>query len=524
MNFVTDEDIANISKYFQMPEFVKPIADIFYSDDEDDVDDDGQEDFNGFETFEVECSARKLSSNRLDFELQCLPPTEPIEIPLHPIESLPNVPIVERLLRAFNEQTHQSCVSAAQVNVKQIDSKRFAVVRELIENYIVGDTTVQLCIEDLLKLTKRPRVLCACLLEIVEDTNIDDDDEELQCHQRATTPAATLSRSHQRIIGLIKQLSIALSGGSQFDRFCMSQTERTLFKLSVDEQRSLSQTINLVRLYIGLSDCTDSSRMRLFVYKCFYYYNHTATPMVFVSLMAHPKCLPILPAADDEFAVKFADFDPLVQTIHVLLMNFHQRNLSDGVFESNSSRTLLENAYKKEELQYLMWRYYQQQSNGSTRVTNDQLIENLCKRLTENRLRNVANAFILLAKRMGYAWAKVHIVDEGGCLRHFLNNLSSMNDEQIVMILHTIGSIVKTYPLTQNVNGVQQMFVAVLESTSDRQCVQEAAISALLQTARFGLANVYDYVRRWQPAQPVNRTLWLQLQTFVHRKPRTFWK
>lgn len=524
MNFVTDQDIANITKYFQLPEPVTPIIDDYYVDiggsgaDDDDDDYDGETDLIGFEPFEIECSARKKLSKQLDVEDNLQASTaEPINIPLDPIELAPAIPIVQSVVRSFNQEKFSSIVSMANVkNIEIIDPKRFGHVRKLIECYLVNGTSVQKCIDDVLKLTERPRIICACILEIIEDTN--DAYELLDCQR----PMPALTRSHQQIILLIKHLSGALPG--DFDRFCMSQTERTLFKLSADNNRPLNQTINLVRLYIGLADCTDSSRMRLFVYKCFYYYQSTSTPMVFVALMAHPQCLPRLPIDKNEFAIKFKQFDPLVQTIHILLMNFHRIPHKVGDVKPHLQLPNVGgDAYKKDELQFALWTYYRHENTERKRITYEQLVENLCERLADNRLRNVANAFILLAKRQGWAWAKRCLVDDGGCLRRFLKDLRAMKDEQICVILHTIGSIVKTYPITQDVSGEQRMFVAVLEAASERHCVQEAAISSLLQTARFGLPDVYDRIKNWQPTQPVNRKLWCQLQTFIYRKPQAFW-
>lgn len=539
---VEDIDIVNISKYFALPTVIEPIVDRI-----DDL-------MDSFECDQLDESLNIVSDEGELFLMEedyfedddklfitTPPPSEdfPTYSPASPPPSDRNGTTETETIIPLDSVV-PSCASVTDTIINSYSfSKRskpihiensyprlYANLREHIETYLTmnwSESELSTCCSTLLSLTVRPQMLSTCILEVIEDT--ENEALETIC----TPPAPAMTVSHQRIILLIVRISLQLPG---FDTYCLLQVERALFTLGSDKLKFPS-LINLTRLYLGLADITvgQPDRMRLFIYKCLYYKQKSAVTMVYTTLMAYPDCLPRLPDLRivqdhiSQLVCEFSQFDPLCQAIHVMLMNTFF-NKKPSINTNHIGCNVPVNEFKIEEMAFLMRSYYRHTSE--TRFTVELVVQNLLDRIEANRLRNVPYALLLLAKWKGCEWARSKLIDGQltVLLKKYMVNisLSDQNDSQIAAILFVIGSIVKAFPVTDEIDKYLQIFVSILKVTpAQRQCVQEAAVACLLQMNRFGTVNVYQRIREWKPPFAISRKLWLQLQTFVHRRCRSFW-
>lgn len=425
------------------------------------------------------------------------------------------------------------------------DPQRYARLHRIALCYLNDDlftaATVDECCDRLLAVSDSRRWLAAVMRELVEDIDAAEPLDMLN-----TPPAPPLTHSHQRLVLLVTRLDAELPG---FLAYCQLVVEQTLFTFgSVQQKPATASLVNLVRYHVALADLrpatdTGSLRTRLFIYKCLYYFQHVATPLVYVVLQANPQCLPVLRPDHDEQTpapealepdafpeppprpAAFDDLDPIVQTLHVVLQN---TNYVDKM-------TVDAQLYKKAEMLRLLRQHYK--FDTAQRRSYADLLERMLQRIRDGRLRNVAEALILVGKRCGCDWTRRHLLDETvlpQMLRGYVRQWTDVGadddaaaeprlDERVACLLHTIGSLVKPFPVTEDVTALQDLFGSVLAAAVGRPVVQEAAVSALLQTARFGAINVYRRVCDWQPEVAIGQRVALQLQTFVHRKPQTFW-
>lgn len=487
-------------------------------------------------------------------------PSEPIFIPLNTIK--PTVtPVIQQILRTAYRPDVLKLLRKPNTISESTDPQRFDHLHRILVRYLrhaeFTAARVDACAQRLIRASNGSRRwLAMTLQEIVEDIA----DEPLDT--TATPPSSALSESHQQLIVMVARLDEQLPG---FRRYCQFLVEQTLFTFSAQKPMAAC-IVSLVRYFVALDDLqhrATKSRLRLFLFKCLYYYQHTATPMVYTVLCSTPQCLPAVPDARDaavavalERAVAdgaadpidadaivpaclsgdeatawtvraFAALDPLVQALHVVLANTNYNDPKTGCL------TLRGDLFRKGELLQMLRKQYRY---PAIRHTFEQLLANMMQRIRDGRLHNVANALILMGKRNGCSWTQRHMLDGlQQLLRQLLaakeentgdreSGADAADDERIECLLHTLGSLVKPFPVTEDVTDLQTLFgAAMVDSHSDR--VQEAAVSALMQTARFGAINVYRMVANWKPTleHEISRKLWLQLQTFVHRKPRKFW-
>lgn len=421
------------------------------------------------------------------------------------------------------------------------DPQRYDRLHRIAQRYVNDPlftaATAEACRDRLLAVCDGRRWLAAVLRELVEDI---DADEPIDLAN--TPPVPPLTHSHQRIVLLVTMLDAELPG---FHAYCMLCIEQTLFTFgTMNKKPSTVSMVNLVRYHVALADLRTatkpgSQRTRLFIYKCLYYFQHTATPLVYAVLQANPQCLPVLrsvhdeqqepePVDPDEFPVPpprplvFVELDPIVQVLHTVLQN---TNYNEAQRMDAASAQL----FKKSDMIRLLRQHYKY--DPAQRRSYADLVQRMLQRIRDGRLRHVAEALILVGKRNGCDWTRRHLLHETvlpqmvrGLTRQWTTDADATLDERVVCLLHTIGSLAKPFPVTEDISSLQDLFSEVLAAAVGRPTVQEAAVSALLQTARFGAINVYRRVCHWQPEATIGEKLRLQLQTFVHRKPQTFWK
>lgn len=389
-------------------------------------------------------------------------------------------------------------------NLSNAECYLLASLRNAIEKYcIVKEWTTSAtteCVDRLLSISRQPKHLATAILEVVEDTK-----ESLSVE--FTPPAPVLQPSHQKCLVLVSRLTKFMSPFNQYVQF---ELERRLFKFT-NEEKSIDVMTNLTHFYISLIDIeqpTDRAKVRLFIYKCLYYFKSSSVPLIFTVIMAHPYSLP------HANAIESID-DPLIRALACALSNIVYFNLAKNH----------DIKFKKNELFHTLKRRYGFFADKifSFDVTVDYCIE--CIRM--NRLQNVDYALILIAKRKDHEYAAKKIIEKHlSPMLHqlFTTNLneSTEHDRKICTILFIIGSIVKTFPIEQNVSGYLKIFAACLNAT-ERQSIQEAAIIAICQMNRFGIAKIYPYLAAWKPNYKISTQIQAIFKTIVYKKPKAFW-
>lgn len=377
-----------------------------------------------------------------------------------------------------------------------------ASLRNAIEMYCMMKEwtmeSVTECVSKLLVLSRKPRHLAASILEVVEDTK---ETLSIEC----TPPAPALQASHQKCLVLVHRLAQFIPS---FNKYLHFELERKLFTFA--REKSVVAMTNLAHFFVALVDTehpSDRAKVRLFIYKCLYYYKTTAVPLVFTVIMAHPYALP------HANSVEFIS-DPLIRAIISTLSNIIYSE--PGLKETNLRKTEMFHTLKRR-YGLLMDKLF----------PIDSVIDYCMNCIQADRLQHVAYALILIAKRQNVDYAvkqilKKHLIP---MLHHYCSmdlQVNAKHDEKICTILFTIGSIVKTFPIEQNIQGFLEIFVTCLNVTQ-RQSIQEAAVSAICQMNRFGFAQIYQHLANWKPNYTISPHIQAGLKTIAYRKPKSFW-
>lgn len=378
-----------------------------------------------------------------------------------------------------------------------IASLRNAIEKHCSEKEWTVTTSTEV-VDKLLTLSRQPKHLAISMLEVIEDTK---ETLSLEC----TPPAPALQPSHQKCLLIVSRLVQFIPS---FDKYLQFELERKLFTFQAKEKATVAMT-NLAHFFIALIDIeepTDRSKVLLFIYKCLYYFKVSAVPLVFSVIMAHPHALP------HANTVEFTS-DPLIRAIFSTLSN---------IVYTDTTR---ERFYKKWEMFHTLKRRYGFFMDKL--FPTDSIVEYCIECIRANRLQHVDYALILIAKRqeVDYSMGKIlekHLIP---MLHQYVSSnlmVNTEHDAKICTILFIIGSIVKTFPIEQNIQGFLTIFVTCLNATQ-RQCIQEAAISAICQTSRFGTTQIYPHLASWKPNYTISTHIQAMLKTLVYRKPRTFW-
>lgn len=410
--------------------------------------------------------------------------------------------ILDRLIKSYSPQCHNKISNSSHILKTGTEIVLIKNIRDVIENYLVATecSTAELtdCIQKILTLTKRPKYLCIALLEIIEDTT-----EPL--NMACTPPAPALSTSHQKCLLLVNRLCQQLTA---IDKYIQFEIERTIFDFC--GKLDLNVLLNLTAFYIGLIDLepvTDNSKATFFIYKCLYYLINRATPLIYCMLVAHPM---LLPTAKEMEMVK----DPLMRTLVALITNtpYNVTGKADV-------------GYKKQEMFITLKTRYGYFANLSFSIEN--AMEYCIKCFQSDCFQNADYSLILISKRKGCDWAIKNIIDAH--LLPLLHQLmttqiavSTGSDKKVASILFTIASIIKTYPLNESIEFYINIFVSCLNAT-DRKIIQEAAVSALCQLVRFGVTQIYRAICNWRPTYDVSPHILAMLNSFIHRKEKSFW-
>ncbi|XP_031639568.1 little elongation complex subunit 1 [Contarinia nasturtii] len=377
-----------------------------------------------------------------------------------------------------------------------------ASLRNAIEKYCLAkewsSSTATECIDKLLSLSQLPKHLVTSILEVVEDTR---EDLTFEC----TPPAPMLPPSLQKCVLLVSRLTKLMP---TFNKYIQFELERRLF--TFEREKPITILTNLAHFYIAIVDIEQPSnrdKVRLFMYKCLYYYKISSIPLVFIAIMAHPFVLPHANEIEH-------NNDPLIRAIMSTLSNIiYTDNAKDKPF------------LKKNEMYHTLKRRYGFFADKLFPI--DGVVDHCMECIRMKRLQHVDYALILIAKRKDYEYATKQIIEKH--LLPMLHQLFSMNlnatvehDETICTILFTIGSIVKTFPIEEDISGYINIFVTCLNATQ-RKSIQEAAVLAICQLSRFGVARIYQYLNTWKPNYQISPHIQTVLRTIVYRKSERFW-
>lgn len=397
-----------------------------------------------------------------------------------------------RMQNAFQNQDNEDCYLLA--------SLRNAIEMYCRKKEWTSDSTPQV-IEKLFALSRRPKHLAAAILEVVEDTK-----ESLS--MEFTPPAPALQPSHQKCLVLVSRLTKLMPA---FDKYVQFELERKLFNFQANE-RQIYTMVNLTHFFIALNDIdqpTNRAEIRMFIYKCLYYFKMATIPLVFTVIMAHPHAIPHAKAME-------TITDPLIRAIVSSLSN---------IVYTDSEQTKSIKVYKKSEMFYTLKRRYGFFMDKLFPI--DSIVDYCIELIQANRLQHVDYALILIAKRQDVEYAVQKIIDKHlmpMLQQYFTLNvfLNAEHDGKICTILFTMASIVKTFPLEHDITKYLDIFVTCLNATH-RQSIQEAAVAAICQLNRFGTTRIYRQLAVWRPNYTLSPHIQAMLYTITYRKTKSFW-
>lgn len=408
---------------------------------------------------------------------------------------------INQIIQDYSPKFARTVAMSSISTLSNQDSYLMASLRNAIERYCMSkewtSETVTKCLNRMLSVTRHVKYLAIALLETVEDT------QEMPSLE-FTPPAPAMPPSIQRCILLYTRLTHNLPTFSEYFKIML---ERKMFVFK--NELPVEALINLTHFYIAINDIEQSlnpANMRLFIYKCLYYFTYKCIPLVFTVLMAHPF---ILPHAN---SVEFLT-DPLNKAIVTVLTNL--------IYSVDNK----DKSYKKTEMFLTLKNRFGYFADKVFAI--DGIIEYCIDCIQNNRLTNIEYALILLAKHQGYEYAIKNIIQKyliPLLHRYFTDDLTTNTeyDQQITTILFVISSIVKTVPTDECIDDYVNLLAVALNAT-DRQIIQEAAISGMCQLSRFGTTRIYQLISTWKPNYIKSKRITAILSTIVYKKPMNFW-
>uniref|UniRef100_A0A182QLZ2 Small RNA 2'-O-methyltransferase n=1 Tax=Anopheles farauti TaxID=69004 RepID=A0A182QLZ2_9DIPT len=389
------------------------------------------------------------------------------------------------------------------------------------------ETIVNETLAAILNCTQDVRLISRAVLELVIASG------DITFSVLCSPPAPPIPLTQQKLVLIVRHLAYGLA---TLDEILLHELDRRMFQLKQQgpEPLSLTALIALTFLYIGLEDSKPSEcpwkrqySVRLYMFKCMYYFGFKCLPLVYYVLRAFPYALP------KKGSPHYDNADAMIATLRTILMNVNYGETGVGSPEVG--------LYRKRELLWLLRNTYGYQPGSPT---YDELIVNLVEKIRANKLRNVAYALILVAKRNGYEWARLHIIQRRiyPLLNDYLKQFELMRataacgsgtatstattdlDDRIVACIFTIASIMKTQPSHEDASRVMQIFTTIVQLAEGNRAIQEEAIAGLIKFSRFGYVDVFQRLASWCPDYPISDRIRLMLKTMICRKPPRYWR
>uniref|UniRef100_A0A182NGW4 Small RNA 2'-O-methyltransferase n=1 Tax=Anopheles dirus TaxID=7168 RepID=A0A182NGW4_9DIPT len=399
------------------------------------------------------------------------------------------------------------------------------------------ETIVNETLAAVLNCTQDTRLISRAVLELVIGSG------DITFSMLCSPPAPPIPLTQQKLVLIVRHLAYGLEA---LDEVLLHELDRRMFQLKQQGPEPLSPTalIALTFLYIGLEDSKPYEfpwkrqyGVRLFMFKCMYYFGFKCLPLVYYVLRAFPYALP------KKSSPHYDNADAMIATLRTILMNLN--------YGETGIRLPEVGLYRKRELLWLLRNTYGYQPGSPT---YDELVANLVEKIRANKLRNVAHSLILVAKRNGYEWARLHIIQKriypllneylkqfelmratAGCgvgasgsgmssCSGTIDSTSTDLDDRIVACIFTIASIMKTQPSHEDASRVMQIFTTIVQLAEGNRVIQEEAIAGLIKFSRFGFVDVFQRLASWCPGYPISDRIRLMLKTMICRKPPRYWR
>uniref|UniRef100_A0A182SN12 Uncharacterized protein n=1 Tax=Anopheles maculatus TaxID=74869 RepID=A0A182SN12_9DIPT len=244
------------------------------------------------------------------------------------------------------------------------------------------ETVVNETITAVLNCTQDVHLISVALLELVVSCG------DITFNMLGSPPAPPLPIVQQKLILIVRHLGYGIDA---LEDVLVRELDRRMFQLKGD-CLPLTGLIALTFLYIGLEDSKPSEMpwkreysVRLYMFKCLYYFGYKGLPLVYYLLRAFPFALP------KKGSAHYDNSDAMIATLRTILMNVNYSEIVGGSSESG--------LYRKRELLWLLRNSYGYQQGSPT---YEELVVNLVEKIRANKLRNVAHSLILVAKRNGF--------------------------------------------------------------------------------------------------------------------------
>ncbi|XP_055379746.1 uncharacterized protein LOC129610939 [Condylostylus longicornis] len=409
--------------------------------------------------------------------------------------------LIQYFLKIFDSHKQSKIFQNKVKNYTEILLK----LKNILEHYVespANEDQVKRCIYRLFQNTQNSKIICKAIAEIIE---ISKDKKKIN-----SSLSLSISETEAKIVVLIEKFNTHIK---QFKQNVITEIHNRVFKLKSDVI-PLENLINLVKFNIILMDLENSldkqseddrKMARLLTFKCLYYYNIKAIPMVFQLLISYPS---ILPRKSNPF---YKDDDVIIKTIQSILNSIpYDVNKTD---------------LKHYEMFYLLKDFY---NYDRVKPSREELVEFLIINIRKHLLKDISYSFALICKQHGFEWTENFVIEKNilPLLNEYYAKIleSEENDERIECLIESLSFIIKSFPVDfNNFDKYLQIFTNFLHSTA-RKRIQQAAVCALLRLSRFGLVNIFTAILNWCPNFEVDRTVKLMIQTFLYRKPLYYWK
>lgn len=412
---------------------------------------------------------------------------------------------IMRIITNYSNKKRQQKLQEFNINKKQ--KKIYIFMNGIIKEYLNGDIT-----------TSNAKI---CFGKLLVDQNSIQNVSETVVYiigKRIEEPI-NLYNMLQLTDTQFKLLFLAFTIGKENKKFRPSlflALDKELFTFKM-KLFNIEKFIHLTRFYVRLVgiDVRSAHKLYIFIYKCLYYYGFKAIPMITIILEMYPAIMPNLRNVNSD---KYNEMDPMALTLVNVLIEF---------FKFNSK--------KKSNKFAIFFKFLQRHYDYKfDQINTTDLLKIMVNKIQSNKCLNVGFSLVLIAKRKGYEWSRMNILNKilfpllnDYMLIDKINRESQIycmqNDLKIALCLNTISAILKTHSDTKEIIFLMQLFTNILHE-SDSKIVQEAVIESLLRLSRLGYEEVYKRICKWQPKFPISRKLELMMRSFIHRKDRNFWK
>ncbi|KAM7343320.1 uncharacterized protein Ice1 [Cochliomyia hominivorax] len=319
-------------------------------------------------------------------------------------------------------------------------------------------------------------------------------------------PPRHLAKSLQRLFPLLRNI---VTKNSNFCLGLMDKIESLLFNSKQMESLSLQANLNLTQLYLMASKIQESIQMskhpaRLFIAKCLYFYLQKSSIMIHEVLMWYPT---VLPYREDK---TYDRSDALISVLQQILM---------------STKYDMENAelFGKPLLSKLRYEYHFEPFKPQL----EEVIAVLVEKLKNSKFYNISLAFGLMCKRTGILRTQTIVLSQH--LLPLANEYYSLAlkteeyDKRVAVLLEIISMIVKPFPIETNMQIYFKEFARFLNTFERRPVIQEAALCSILRLQRFDMVYCYKLLCHFKPTFVLNSHTQAMLNTFLYRRPLTFW-